>query len=164
MPTKTYKPIATTTLSSSVASYTFSSIPSNYTDLILAMSASITTAGNTIRIQFNGDTAGNYSYTALGATSGGPLGTRGSNTIFLPFWVFNGAAANQISANVVNINNYSNTTTFKTSIIRANYGDNGEATGLIGLWRSTAAISSISIFSSAGNLGSGSQFTLYGIQ
>lgn len=164
MPTKTYKMIATTTLSSSAATYTFSSIPSTYTDLVLAMSASITSAGNTIRIQFNGDTAGNYSYVALGATSGGPLSTRATNTIFLPFWVFNGAAANQMSANTVNINNYSNTTTFKTAIIRANYADNGEANGLAGLWRSTSAISSISIFSSAGNLGSGSQFTLYGIE
>lgn len=159
----TYTPIATTTLGSAVSSYTFSSIPSTYTDLVLIITGAITTNNNTYRIQFNGDTASNYSYTSLVATSGGAGTSRGSNTAFIPFFLFNGAPNTSISANIVSINNYSNASTYKTALVRANYG-NGEVTSVAGLWRSTSAINSITILTSAGNLDTNSQLTIYGIQ
>jgi hypothetical protein len=62
---------------------------------------------------------------------------------------------------ISNIMNYSNTTTFKTSISR-----NGVRTteAFVNLWRSTAAISSITFFcQGASNYLTGTIFTIYGI-
>lgn len=159
----TYEPIATTTLGSAASSYTFSSIPSTYTDLVLVVNGAITSNNQSQRIQFNGDTGSNYSYTTMGATSGGTNSVRAVNTAFVPFFVLNGGPSTSTSANIVIINNYSNATTNKSLLIRANYGD-GEVQSVSGLWRSTAAINSLTISTSAGNLSSGSQLTLYGIK
>ena len=54
--------------------------------------------------------------------------------------------------------NYSNTTTYKTLLTRANNANNG-VNAEVNLWRSTAAITSISINS----LKAGTTFNLYGI-
>ena len=159
----TYSTIATTTLGSAAADYTFSSISGAYTDLVLVISGSLTSNNQTYRIRFNGDTGSNYSYTSLGATTGGPNSVRGTNTTFIPLFIYNGAASTVVSANIINIFNYSNTTTFKTSLIRANYGSNGEVGAMAGLWRSTSAISSITVFASAGNIAAGNTLSLYGI-
>ena len=63
----TYTPIATQTLGSSAASVTFSSIPGTYTDLMLISFAQGQASGgdNRLVLQFNGDTATNYSSTYL---------------------------------------------------------------------------------------------------
>ena len=159
----TYSTIATTTLGSAQASYTFSSISGSYTDLVLVITGALTTNNQTYKLQFNGDTGGNYSYTSLGGTGSGAASYRGTNTTYLPFFILNGALNTTISANIVNINNYSNTTTYKSCLIRSNYGSNGELQAFSGLWRSTSAINSITISASAGNLSSGSMLTIYGI-
>jgi len=57
---------------------------------------------------------------------------------------------------------YSNTTTHKCIISRAN-NSSVQTDLLVGLWRSTSAITSIAIYSSSGNFDTGSTFTLYGI-
>ena len=62
----------------------------------------------------------------------------------------------------INIMNYANTTTNKTVLTRySDAANNIEANA--GLWRSTAAINSIALAMSSGNLIPGSTFTLYGI-
>jgi hypothetical protein len=67
--------------------------------------------------------------------------------------------------------NYSNTTTNKTALVRQNTVDAADFNGAlsaVGLWRNTAAITSIAIkairLGSAQNYSIGSTFTLYGIQ
>jgi hypothetical protein len=155
-----YTPIATTTLASNTASYTFSSISSSYTDLVLIINGIITSSNATYRMQFNGDTAGNYSWTSIGAVNGGTGSYRASNTAFVPFFIINGGTL-LYGANV-NINSYSNTSINKTSIVQATCG-NGEVSLVTGLWRSTAAINSITILTSGGNLSAGTTLSLYGI-
>jgi hypothetical protein len=60
------------------------------------------------------------------------------------------------------MNNYSNTTTFKTFLSRTNVAsDRVEA--LVGLWRSTSAITSITLYCGSNSFVTGSTFTLYGI-
>ena len=54
-------PIQTYTLSATTASVTFSSISGAYTDLVLVCNSKLTTSNTQIRLQFNGDTASNYS-------------------------------------------------------------------------------------------------------
>jgi hypothetical protein len=64
----------------------------------------------------------------------------------------------------VNVMNYANSTTYKTTLSRADAA-NEELTAIVGLWRSTAAITSIKVAADAGiNFSTGSTFTLYGIK
>jgi hypothetical protein len=66
---------------------------------------------------------------------------------------------------VIQINNYSNSTTFKTPLIRTNTGPSwGTVFAIVGLWRNTAAITSITFTPDTGNFDTGSTFTLYGIK
>jgi len=154
---KTYEPIATTTLGSATASYTFSSIPATYTDLVLVANFSKSAAAR-LDMQFNGDTGSNYSYTRLNGN-----GTSASSDRLSNFGVIDaGYTDTTISTSIIQINNYANTTTQKTAMIRANASSLN--VGLfLGLWRSTAAINSITL-GGGNNLQTGSTFTLYGIK
>ena len=64
----TYTPLSTTTLGSAQATVTFSSISGSYTDLVLVMNTIGTSAGGDVQVQFNSDTASNYSCTILYGT------------------------------------------------------------------------------------------------
>jgi hypothetical protein len=153
---KTYEPIATTTLGSAAASYTFSSIPATYTDLVLIIQATTITANYNLRL--NGDTGSNYSDTSLWGNGSSAASYRSSNnTVIGLTYTSSGAPISRIQ-----IQNYSNTTTYKTVLTRQDDSVNA-AGGNVGLWRNTAAINSITIVST-GNLPTGSTFTLYGIK
>lgn len=161
----TYTPIATTTLGSGVSSYTFSSIPSIYTDLVLISNASSTNASYGLRARFNGDTGSNYSSTRL---LGNGSAASSSRETSVTGFVFNGngyGGANNLNTNtILQVQNYSNTTTFKTALMRENYATSA-VTALVALWRSTAAINSITIYNEGGaiDITSGATLTLYGL-
>ena len=112
----TYTPIATTTLGSAAASYTFSSIPSTYTDLILIASGLVSTNGYDFDIRVNGDTATNYSYTALGGNGSSAASYRNSNATFMRFSTYSSWHTSTISNTIIQFQNYSNATTNKTVI------------------------------------------------
>ena len=158
----TYEPIATNTLGTAVSTVTFSSITGTYTDLVLVFQGGSSTDAN-IRMQVNGDTASNYSWTQLGGNGTSVASFRNSSDTS---WLMNRYAylSNNLNANFIfNFNNYSNTTTNKTVINRSNSAANGTDT-TVGLWRSTTAITSITFSLSGGNYIVGSTFTLYGIK
>ena len=165
---KTYEPIAAQTLGSAVASVTFGSIPQTYTDLILISSPIATTDGISLNIRFNGDAGSNYSRTVLsgyGASTGSGSVRHSNVTRIGSNWQV-GAGTGGPSPHIHNIQNYSNSTTFKTVVFRGNafpYSGLSEVTGEIGLWRNTSAITSINI-SASSNFAVGSTFTLYGIR
>lgn len=77
----TYTLIAGETLASSAASYTFSAIPSTYTDLCLKISARTDLASNFdgVAIRFNSDSATNYSDTYLFAGNSSTSSGRQAN-------------------------------------------------------------------------------------
>lgn len=164
----TYTPIATTTLGSATASYTFSSIPSTYTDLVLVMgSLGINNAASAGKLQFNGDTGSNYSVTFMYG-NGSSVGSS-RNTSQTDMRIYGWQAGNVANSNndnvIINIQNYANTTTYKTAITRSNLPQN-ETASAVGLWRSTAAINSITLRTYNGTdlWTAGSTFTLYGIK
>lgn len=173
---KTYEPIATTTLGSAQANYTFSSIPSTYTDLVLvihAKAASTLYYNTNLLLRFNSDTNTNYSQTRLTGNGSTASSGRGSNDVYTYVGQIpnatSGNSANDRSANIVNIMNYANTTTYKTHVSRSNAIPSGSTStnsveAYVGLWRSTAAITSITILPDSNNLDTGSTFTLYGIK
>jgi hypothetical protein len=160
----TYTPIATQTLGSSSASVTFSSIPATYTDLVLVLQAGTATNDN-LGIRFNSDTGSNYSNTALSGNGSTVVSFRASNaTSIIPqyHFVFN----NNLNSNVIiQVQNYSNTTTNKTLLARSNNAGVSTDVG-VGLWRNTAAITSVTLI--GGSFGysfiTGSTFTLYGVK
>ena len=157
----TYTPIATQTLGSAAASVTFSSISGAYTDLILVISAQgASGASSAINAYFNADTASNYSYTQVtgDGTSAASARTSSSTRMRLGW----SAVSSAFAPIVFHIQNYSNTTTYKTSVGRIN--DAASITGaVVNLWRSTAAVTSLS-FGTGGNFAQYSSFALYGIK
>jgi hypothetical protein len=157
----TYTPIATTTASGSVATYTFSSIPSTYTDLYIVISGTLASGGNDVIMYFNGDTGNNYSATYLNGNGTAAASGRYSSRLNIPLSYGSGISPTQGSF-FTNIMNYSNTTTYKTALTRVNNTQYGLDYG-VGLWRSTAAINSITIGSSSGNMTNTTTLTLYGI-
>ena len=158
----TYTPIATTTLSSSATSYTFSSIAGTYTDLYLVAFVKTDDSSKAFTFQVNGDTGSNYSWTNLIGNGSAASSGRGSTTtnINLSAGAQTGYDSNG-GLYLMNFQNYSNTTTYKTMLVRNAYAA-GFTSATVGLWRSTSAITSITLNSSA-NMLSGCTFTLYGI-
>lgn len=155
----TYTPIATQTLGSNTNTVTFSSISQSYTDLILVFNGT-NTANADFRMQVgNGsvDTGSNYSRTFMFGYSGGTLSGRDSAQTY---WTAS-SYTNYTNA-IIHIMNYSNTTAYKTALIR-----NDVSTDITyaasNLWRSTSAINTITISQPTHNFVAGSTFTLYGI-
>lgn len=161
----TYDKIATTTLGSDQATVTFSSISGSYTDLIVIFSGGVT-ADDLIYTRFNSDAGSNYSGTLLFNTTGGSvLPSRENNGSYLTGIGWGCAVENNLNNNaIMNILNYSNTTTFKPCLTRSNTPGRGVGVN-VNMWRSTSAITSIQFGVPAGgvNIKSGSTFTLYGI-
>lgn len=157
---KTYEPIQTTTLGSAAASYTFSSIPATYTDLVVIIAAK-TGVAQSHTIQFNSDTTSNYSDTYLYGDGSNAASARDSTQTAIRAV---GRIGTAISTTIINVFNYTNTTTFKTVLARG--ADAGSlAIATVGLWRKTPeAINSMTIAIGTGTYDTGSTFTLYGIK
>ena len=164
----TYQPLATTTLGTAQATVSFSSISGNYTDLILVGNFGHSQVNEGLWLRFNGDTGSNYSLTTLYGNGTSAASARESNQsrAYVSYYV---APVNALSTlTICHIMDYSNTTTNKTVISRSNRTDTGSnlpgAEANVNLWRNTAAINSITISLNAGNIISGSIFTLYGVK
>jgi len=159
--------IATTTLGSSQSTITFSSIPQDYTHLQIRMFAFGNTSNSGL-MRFNSDTATNYSWHAL--TGNGATASSTNNTT-VNFMVGNGFNLGPNSttipfATIVDILDYTNTNKYKTlrSLDGSDLNGSGQITLLSGNWRSTSAISSISLAPSSGSFTQYSRFDLYGIK
>lgn len=161
----TYEPIATTTLGSSNTTINFSSIPATYTDLRIVVVAQVLTSAQYVYVQFNADTATNYSVTTLGgngSAGGSSRVTSGSNIeggyrSFMP-----------VSSNwglwTMDVFSYAGSTN-KTVLINSNGDTNGGGgvDAIVGLWRSTSAINAIKLFNT-NQFATGTTATLYGIK
>lgn len=155
----TFTPIATQTLGSSQSSYTFSSIPSTYTDLIIVAAIKNNSGDGASYMQVNGDTGTNYNSTVINGDGTSATSVRQSST-------GNGMLATRCDAtnfwiNTVQIQNYANTSTYKSALWRNN--DGSYVVAGVGVWRSTAAISSVTLYPNGASYVAGSTFTLYGI-
>jgi hypothetical protein len=157
---KTYEPISTQTLGSNQSSITISSIPQTYTDLIIVANGA-STSGGSMTARFNGDTGSNYSTTYVFGDGASVTSSRLTNSSVGIFGSRNGGYQ---GGGVMQINNYANATTFKTMMARQ-FGSNQIQWFSVGLWRNTAAITSI-VFSDegSGSFTTGFTLTLYGIK
>ena len=155
----TYTPLESIVLTSAAASVTFSNISQNYQDLVVVISAKSGT-DSYVKIQYNGDTGSNYSFTKVYGTGSSAGSNRGSSqTYWQSFYTY---SASQFNTVTLQLQNYSNSTTFKTGILRENDAAQ-EVNAQVGLWRSTAAITSVLFEKVSGTFTAGSTFDLYAV-
>jgi hypothetical protein len=174
----TYEPIATTTLGSATATISFTSISQIYTDLVIVTSAR-GTAGNHLWARWgNGsyDSGSNYSVTGIfarrnGANTAEEFGSeRNTSVTTARLSVFTYAvpsASSTFGTTITQIQDYSNTTTFKTALSRSSTtGDVAYAgtEAAVILWRSTSAINQIQFSLPSGNFETGTTISIYGIK
>lgn len=164
----TYEPIATTTLGSAAANITFSSIPGTYTDLRLVMVVRSTVVATTadLRIDFNGDTAANYSRTNLSGDGTSALSSRSTGQTRLVIARPNAASATAGIFSLVTADIFSYAgSTYKTVLSTMANDNNGSGTvfNQVGLWRGTGAITSIVLTPQSNNFAADTTATLYGI-
>lgn len=158
--TATYEPIETQTLGTAQPSVTFSSIPQTYTDIVVVVSGTVS-ANQYVAVRFNSDTASNYSFTRVAGNGTSATSARASNETFGRLSIGN---PSNLFNMIGQIQNYSNTTTYKTWLSRSNIPADFVG-ALVGLWRSTSAITTIQFLTTtADTFAIGTTFTLYGIK
>ena len=156
----TYEPIASVTLGSNSATFSFTSIPADYTDLVLIGNWKASGAAS-MEIRANSDTGSNYSMTYLLGNGSTASSSRAPNTLF------NTNVYGPANGDVVgffHFMSYANTNVYKTLLCGG--GSAGQIVGRhVGLWRSTAAINSLSFSIYVGETyTAGSTFSLFGIK
>lgn len=159
----TYEKIATTTLGSAQSTIEFSSISSAYTDLRLVLVGTMTTA-DVVRMRFNSDSGNNYSRTYLYGDGTSAVSGRSTNSSSI------GLATNynwqSATVNMVEIDIFSYAgSTYKTTLHTESFDLNGSGNvvKVVGLWRNTSAINTITFSTGGYQFSSGFTATLYGI-
>lgn len=161
-----YESIATSVLTGTASSITFSSIPQTYTHLQIR--ATMLNASNlySIKLQFNSDTATNYScHQITGTGAAVPVGAE-TNVGIVLIGVGAVNTTSYTAGMVTDILDYTNTNKYKT--VRSISGGDGNGSGQVKLcsanWRSTSAITSIYINADGSNFNQYTHFALYGIK
>lgn len=160
----TYEPIATTTLGSANSTISFTSISSGYTDLRFVLTGLLTVANNDIYVQFNTDTASNYSWTQMQGNGSTTSSTRGTSTTYIRA-SFGSPSATIPFLIMGDIFSYAGATN-KTALVQYSGDQNGSGNvaRFVGLWRSTSAITSVLLAVAGTTFQSGTTATLYGIK
>ena len=160
MATATYIPIATQTLGSATSTITFSSIPSGYTDLKIQLNNA---SPNQVNMTFNNDGSGStYSWTTLSGNGAAASSTTANSASYLDLDPGTWSSGPQSFA--INIFSYT-ASAYKT--ILSQYANDSNGSGYVncyvGLWRNTAAITTISLINASANFPIGTTATLWGI-
>lgn len=153
----TYTAIATTSFTGSTVSFT--SIPQTYTDLVLVTFIS-QGSGQDIRMKYNNSSTG-YSQTWMRGDGSAANSSRNTSQTYINFYPNNGNSST-FDTWLVQIQNYSNTTTNKVTLLRGG-NSSAEVVSKIALWQNTSAIDQIDL-TLTGSAVSGSTATLYGIK
>jgi hypothetical protein len=168
MATNTYVALDKVTVSGSSTTTVTFTVPSGYTDLFFVTSARNSTSGGTdYYMRFNSDTASNYSYTQMIGNGSSAASDRVSSASQFNIGYVAGTSGTAPTICRINIQNYSNTSTYKTILYNWNSqgADSKYVLQGVGVWRKTPeAITSVSIYTTSGNMVEGSTFSLYGIK
>ena len=160
MPTPTYLALATTTLSSSASSVTFSSISGSYRDLVLVANGTTAASNGYVVLQFNGDTGSNYSnvfMTGFGSSTTESIASTDA-------YIKRALMGNNQSNIIWQLLDYGATDKHKTVLSRSGSNGSTNVAAAFGRWANTAAVTSIAISSEFSTFSSGSTFSLYGIE
>ena len=174
--TNSYESIATVTVGAGgSSSISFSSIPSTYKHLqirCISTTSRATYSLDQIFVRFNSDTGSNYSWHALagnGASASTDVGT--TQTYMNMGWTSSTVTANIFGGHIMDILDYADTNKYKTIRALGGMDINGTTAGLGGAvrltsgnWRSTSAISTVTIIPDNNPFQQYSSFALYGIK
>jgi hypothetical protein len=163
MATPTYEPIASQTLGSASANITFTAIPQTYTDLIVVFNGSSTGTAQYFMQVGNGsiDTGSNYSTTGMTGNGSSAVAIGYTNdTVGIRADLYATAGGN-IKQTMFQIQNYSNTSTNKSILVRSALPAS-ETVACVGLWRSNSAINTLRLTTSS-TFSAGATVSLYGI-
>ena len=169
LPPGDFESIASASGTGSSGVITFSSIPSNYQHLQIRWLSKSTLNGSYVWLNFNGDSSSLYANHYLysdGSTT--PITGNDINQTRLNLYgsLVTSSQTNTHAIHIVDILDYNNTNKFKTVRALGGQDQNGSGVAFIssGLWRSSNAITSITITANADNFGTNSRFALYGIR
>lgn len=163
-----YELISTTLISTNTASVTFdvSSYASTYKHLQVRFTSRVSIdQGIQPRMTFNSDTASNYSRHQLtgDGSSVSSFGGANATNMFLGATIPGNSTSNAFSAHIVDILNFASTSVYKTMRCFSGCTPVNDIKLTSGNWRSTSAITSITI-DSLDYFVSGSRFSIYGIK
>jgi hypothetical protein len=159
------------TQSGGSSSVTFSSIPTGYTDLFLVADVRGDTAATStqVRLTLNGDTGANYDSTyVVGINSAASsVGAFASTSITVLDMPAASATASLSGGLNIQILNYAGTARHKSVLTQGGSRFGATAANMENLsyfadWRSTSAVTSLTLTAQAGNFTADSKFTLYG--
>ena len=174
MPSPTYTLIKGETLTSAASSYTFSAIPSTFTDLVLRWSARSAQANATTRININlnGVSGTSYSFTKLQGT--GTTASSANVSGFDKWWgeyvSANNATSNTFGSGELYLPNYLSTVNKQASffsVAENNTSANGDwyVSALASLSTINSAITSVALTLNTGdNFMAQTSFYLYGVK
>jgi hypothetical protein len=164
-----FESIASATGTGSSGTITFSSIPSTYASLQIRFNA-WTNNYDSLYMRFNGDTGANYAeHRVRGAGVNPPITENGINRTGIGLTT--GQTLNQgndvLFSGVIDVHDYASSA--KNTTIRAITGKDINGSGIIalgsGLWNSTSAVTSITLYvDGGGQFESPAVFSLYGIK
>lgn len=156
--------------STSVASVTFSSIPSGYKHLQVRSISRLSSGGvATMYVRFNSDSGNNYRQHYIYGDGSTVSSGASTATTFSLAGTSNGSTStsNSFGASVIDILDYKDTSKYTTlrSISGADSNGSGFFQFFSSLWLSTAAVTSLTFVNSgAPNFVQHSTFSLYGIK
>jgi hypothetical protein len=166
-----YELISSTILATATASIVFdvSSLGSTYKHLQLRYTARNTnsTSEYSSFLRLNADSGSNYTFHQLGGQGSSVYSTGAGNTTSLPMTNLPGStyAANAFNAGVLDLLDAFSTTKNKTSRNLGGYvGSPNNITVFSGVWRNTAATTSLTCSPEVGTYAIGTRFSLYGIK
>ena len=164
MSTNTYVALKTTVMPSNASSVVLDlSGISGYSDIVIVAQTKQVSGSSYSGYQFNTDTGSstNYSQTMINGDGTSASSQRQSSGPKVYPFFYNYESTSNWMITTIHLMNYSNNTTYKTSLYRTSDGSVATQAG-VGLWRNTAPITSVT-YSSNGTLLAGSTFTAYGV-
>jgi hypothetical protein len=165
MPSPTYIPMATVTLTSSASSVTFSNIPATYRDLILIVNGSPSdNSYPAIVSRLNADTGANYSRVRMAGDGSGTGSSSATGQTSLDLASNFGAGSSSSGRFILSaqLMDYSATDKHKTVLTRSGTSLDG-VEAIAGRWANTGAVTSWVITITSGAFATGTTFGLYGI-
>lgn len=160
--------VADTTLGGSAASINLTGLPTTYAHLVIVayLRSDTVAVGDPLLLRFNGDTAANYDWQRLTgnnatASAGASVGQTSIRTGFI---AAASSGANRFGAVRIEVPFYGGTANDKTVTAISGFADSTAANSQVeqnsGIWRSTAAITQVTVLC-AGNLLTGSRLGVY---
>jgi hypothetical protein len=170
VPGTSFESIATITPGDGTSNVEFTSIPATYSHLQVRLIARGSSADSYFTLQFNGDTASNYSWHQLygdGSSTGSSGGSSASSIVSAQF----SNVTSSFGAGVIDILDYTSTNKAKTVRLLSGFDSNGSGKIVFrsgGWYKNTSsvydAITSIKLTPVSGTIQNNSHFALYGIK